>query len=187
MPGDKPKGKDLSDMSLTGKNYENEILDYATFETSNLKGAKFTGASLKGAVFKGANLRETVFTGANLTGANFREAQVDTFTWLDRTNMTKAILGGELKEGEEGTDFSNLNLREVNMRSADLRNIKGLGAITEVDFTGADFCGANLTLMISHDKKSIFRGAKYDKKTRWHKDFDPVAAKCVLVPEEKKK
>ena len=177
---EKPKGPDYSNMDLNNKDFSGKVVEYANFEDSELKEANFTKTLAKGSSFTGANLTGAIFTGADLRGADFRKAKLDLAVLTD-VDLTGANL--------EGVDLSKcIYFKRVKLREANLKNLKAIGTIEDTSFAGADLRGANLTQMNDNGFiKSNFRKAKYDKLTRWPKNFDPEEAGAVLVAEEVKK
>ena len=131
-----------------------------------------------GANFQGADLTNVTLANSDATNADFRGAILDytSFytTTLDGANLAKADLS---KNGV---------LAYAKLRKANLRNLKAIGGITEVDFSEADLRGANLVEMKSIGGPSRFRKAKYDSKTRWPKGFDVEASGAILVEEPDK-
>ncbi len=108
-----------------------------------------------------------------MNNGDFRGAKLS-FTSFYMTTMNGANL--------EKADLSqNGGLSYVKLRKANLRNLKGISAIIEVDFTEADLRGANLVGMKVLGDASKFRKAKYDSKTRWPKGFDLEGSGAVLV------
>jgi uncharacterized protein YjbI with pentapeptide repeats len=177
---EKPKGADYSNMDLNKRSFEGKVVEYASFEGSELQAANFKKALAEGAVFTGANLTGADFTGANLRGADFRKAIIDLVVLTD-VDMSSANL--------EGADLSKcVYVKRVKLRNANLRNLKGIGKLDDISFAGADLRGADLADMNDNGFiKSNFRKARYDKSTRWPKNFDPEEAGALLVTEAPKK
>lgn len=170
-------GEDLSGKDLPGYVGTNKTLDESSFEDAILKAAKFDGASLKKTNFKHADLTDVTFTDADLTEADFRKAR------LTNTNMWGATMN---KANFEGADLAPARFMKNKLREANLRNIKSIGIVSDLDFYKADLRGANLSGMNDVSKASNFQKAMYDKKTRWPKGFDVEGSGAVLVesPEE---
>ena len=95
------KGKDLSQIDLTGANFSGADFDHcflsgsilvganfenAKFEAGNAYRTDFTDANLKNASFQGTNAEEAIFTGANLEGADF------SFTYLLNATLDKGVV-----------------------------------------------------------------------------------------------
>ena len=79
-------------------------------------------------------------------------------------------------------DFSKVQLTEVKLRGANFRNAKGFWTIDGSDFFEAELRGANLTNATEYVlSPAIFRKAKYDQFTRWHKNFDPKERGAVFL------
>lgn len=160
-------GEDVSKRSFARK-----PLEGAQFDAATATEADFTEARLARAVFRGAQLAEARFDRADLTGADFREA---TMRW---TSFTDADASGA---NFEGADLSKAHLRRTILRGANLRKLAAIGSGEALDFRGADVRGANLTgFQEGGAVPAKWRGAKYDRTTKWPKGFDPAAAEAVL-------
>ena len=89
------RGRDLSDMYLSGKPLTQANLEYADLSGTDLTGASLQGARADWAQFDRANLR-----GADLTGASLFDATLDgadlTRAKLRRTDLTGATIEGAL-------------------------------------------------------------------------------------------
>lgn len=121
---------------------------------ANLSGARLTEANLSGAALIRADLR-----GANLYGANLTRAYLS-FDNLSKANLRRANL--------TGAKLIRADLRGANLTGADLTETTLRGAnLTETDLTETDLSGA-----------------KYNKETEWPDDFDPQAARAVLVDDQ---
>lgn len=175
--GKKKYVKDLSDMDftrrdLTGKDYADHNLENCVFTFATLKEGKFRGANLRGADFSSASLDKS-----DMSETDLREAK---FTWAGAqgVNFDKANL--------TGVDMSNTSVQGSTFKEADLRKVKGIKDITRADFSGADLRGANLQDSKDYSNNAIFKGAKYDRSTRWPRGFDLEKSGAVLVKEEPK-
>ena len=152
------KGQDLS-----GKKFPKENLDNCDFEDANLTSVDFSGSSLRNCNFRGATLNSAVLSYADLTGSDFRESE------FKQVSLYKATAN---QVNFEGLDLSSSQLNGLKLRGAILRNVKDLYSIYEADFYDADLRGANFSNAYELPP-AIFRKAKYDQFTRWHKNFDP--------------
>lgn len=170
LAGEDFSGKDLSKRDLGSKQ-----LDEANFEDAVLKEVRLEKASLVKAVFKGADLTSTNLAYVDATEADFRDAR------LFSTSFYTATLN---KANFQDCDLSAASISYAKLREANLRNLKGMRQIQEVDFYKADLRGANLVGMVDPGRGSSFRKAKYDKKTKWPKDFDVAASGAELVETE---
>jgi uncharacterized protein YjbI with pentapeptide repeats len=160
-------GEDVAKRSFARK-----VLEGALFDAAIATETDFTEARLARAVFRGAQLAEARFDRADLTGADFREA---TMRW---TSFTDADASGA---NFEGTDLSKAHLRRTILRGANLRNLTAIGTGEALDLRGADVRGANLMgFQEGSGTPAKWRGAKYDRTTKWPKGFDPAAAEAVL-------
>lgn len=172
------EAKDFSGQDLQNRDLRNKDLAGANFEDADLTGAQLDDADLKGANLRGAYLRRASLSNADLiradlTGADLREAVLDE-AQLARTDLSGANL--------EGVDFRSVNVFFCKFRGANLRKSKGLAMIQEADFSGADLRGANLLdLRIVAEGEVTFTGAKYDRQTRWPKNFDVAASGAKLI------
>ena len=161
------EGEDLSGMDLSKKR-----LDNTNFRDANLTNTNLTDASLKDCDFNGATIKNTIFTGADLTGSDFREST------LVHPILQMATLN---KVNFSELDLSKVQLSELKLRGANFRNVKGFWIIDGSDFFEADLRGANLTNATEYVlSPAIFRKAKYDQFTRWHKKFDPKERGAVF-------
>jgi hypothetical protein len=165
---------DFSGQDLPGRNFRRHRLEKANFEEANLREALFEEAVVTGGNFQGADLSGANFSKADLTGADFRGARIATAI-LDR-----AILNGaNLEKADLSRDVD--GLMHVKLRKANLRNLKAISKVVNVDFSEADLRGANLVGLEMVAGPSRFRKAKYNSQTLWPKGFDLEAAGVVLV------
>jgi len=164
---------DFSGQDLPGRNFRRHRLEKANFEEANLREALFEEAVVTGGNFRGADLTGANFTKADLTGADFRGALMVNSV-LDRTVLN----GANLEKADLTRDDE---LTHVKLRKANLRNLKGISKVRDVDFSEADLRGANLVGLEMVAGPSRFRKAKYNSQTLWPKGFDLEAAGVVLV------
>lgn len=165
------KGKDLPKRDFSGRN-----LDKADFSDAKLFLANFKEAKLNGALFNDADLTSASLDGAEAVGADFRDAILENAS-LQRADLSKADLRGQ--------DFRKTSLQGATLRGADLRKLKGLGDVTRADFRDADLRGAVLLGAVDYGGTTArFRGAKYDKDTRWPKGFDVEGSGAVMAAAE---
>lgn len=164
--------------NLAGKQLQNRDLRQEDLAGANLAGADLTAANLKDTNLKHANLKEANLSrasldGADLTGADLRLADLS-LAGIQKANLSQANL--------EGLDLKGLSLQGCNLRGANLKNAKGFRDITRVDFRDADLRGAYLLGTVDYAGNSaVFRGAKYDERTRWPKGFDVEGSGALLV------
>jgi uncharacterized protein YjbI with pentapeptide repeats len=164
------EGKVISEVDLSGKN-----LPESNFEGAVCRATKLNKAILKGSNFKGADLTDADLSYADVTECDFRNANLS-FTSFFQADASKANF--------EGCDFKKLILSKVKFREANLRNIKGIKNVVEIDLYKADLRGADLTELADTTRQCNFRKATYDKLTRWPQGFDAAAAGAVLVESE---
>ncbi len=143
-------GASLRGANLSGANLYKANLQFANLKVANLSKAKLFLANLQGAKLSKANLHNTGLIGANLYGANLNganllqanlnsaklhcsEAYFANFTSasLCETDMCSANLTGSnlQKAILHETNLSAANLMGVNLRGANLFNVKWDGAI----------------------------------------------------------
>ena len=161
--------KSFADEDLSKKSFANQNLDNSNFENADLSDTNFDGASLKNCNFRGATMKNTRFTKADLTGSDFQEGT------LQYASFYMSVLN---KVNFEGLDLSTIQLNEMKLRGANLRNVKGVWFIYNADFFEADLRGANFSKAIDFNP-ATFRKARYDQFTRWHEGFDPKARGAV--------
>jgi len=190
-------GVDLRSANLWRPYLEGVSLKKANLEGTNLIGANLEGANLEGANLKGARLRATIdihhifmspfivscwLEGANLEGANLEGAI------LEGANLRKANLK---RANLEGAELRVTNLREAQEKILDnLESYLGSAwwqaikkrssywgeAVTNLEranLIGANLEGAKL-------EKANLRGAIYNWRTVWPKDFKPEEAGAIL-------
>jgi uncharacterized protein YjbI with pentapeptide repeats len=175
----KPKyDLDLSDRELPMKNYDGKVMERTNFENSKLFLTTFKGAILTDSNFQGTDLTSTSFNGADLTRCDFRDAETGAASF-QKAKFTDADL--------RGVDMSKASAQGATFTNADLRKCKGIGDITGANFRGANLCGANLLQATDYGPNSAkFKGAKYDRLTRWPTGVDPEAVEAVLVEDDAK-
>lgn len=166
--------RDLSDRDLVKQSFKAENLDNVTFEASDLSEAQLENAVARGSNFQAAILESANLWNVDFTGSDFRKAN------LKYARCSGAIFN---RCNLSGVDLSSTIFLKNTFREADLRNLKGANQILQCDFFSADVRGANFTNAIGAESAK-WRKAKYDRKTRWPKGFDPEAAGCVLVEDE---
>lgn len=108
------KGKNLSQIDLTGANFSGTKFDHsflsasilvganfenAKFQASNAYRADFTDANLKNASFLGANAEEAIFTGADLTNADFSYSFLLNATFDEGVLDTLKLNGARMPDG----------------------------------------------------------------------------------------
>jgi len=108
------KGKNLSQIDLTGANFSGTKFDHsflsasilvganfenAKFQASNAYRADFTDANLTNASFLGTNAEEAIFTGANLTNADFSFSFLLNATFDEGVLDTLKLNGARMPDG----------------------------------------------------------------------------------------
>lgn len=171
-------GKDASGQDWRGRDLKGEKLDDVNLSKATLIKTLFQEASLQRADLRGADLWGARLDGADLRGSDLREANLKD-AHFDGTNLAGANL--------EGQDLSVLwGLSNSSFKGANLRGLKGglHVTVTKCDFRKADVRGAWLAGPgTGYFSTCDFRGAVYDKDTRWPKGFDVAGAGAVLVGE----
>lgn len=167
------RGQDLSNRKFVEEDLSNASLWNVDCNDAELRRVRLIGADLSGVDLSGAKLLECDLTGADLRRALLRA------TTFEGTDLSKADL--------RAVDLSAAHVSRCKLLEADLRNLRGLGVVTSGDFSGADLRGANLSSFRDGAVQpyTVFKGARYDKWTRWPAGFDPVGAGAVLVTEGK--
>ena len=170
--------KDMADTDFTKRTLDR--LDYSKYNLENCKfhfcsmvEMKLVKANLRGADFGSASLTKSDLTGANLQNAKFDSASVQESIFND------ADLSG--------ADMSKGSAQMAKFVGANLSNLKGLKDMTGADFTNANLCGANLQDTNEYATKAIFKGAKYDKLTKWPRGYDVEKSGAILVETPEKK
>lgn len=173
-----PAGRDFREEDLSKRKFEDKDLGRASLWNVDCLETVFQRVSLVGADLSGADLTSAVFVACDLTGADLRRARIE-WPKFEDCDLGKA----DLRE----VDLSRAWIARSKFVDADMRGLKGLGAVTSGDFSGADLRGANLTKFTDGAVRpfTTWKGALYDKWTRWPATLDPVAAGAVLVPEPK--
>lgn len=168
-----PKGEDHSDRDLQNMDFSGRDLEDDKYENSDCQRTNFENALLARASFRGANLERANLKGADCAGADFRQANL----------RYMSVQGGSFAGANfEGQDLTFVVLQKTSFRGANLRNLKAIGSCAEVDFRAADLRGANLEGYVSGSATpNKFRGATYDRATRWPKGLDVKALELVLV------
>ena len=137
---------------LAGTHLERANLERADLERADLAGAYLERAHLERAVLEGANLERADLAGAHLHGAYLRGA------YLGKANLVGAYL--------RGADLVRADLAGANLAGAEL-----VGA----NIQGADLAGANI-------QDVSLEGARYNLRTKWPIDFDPISHGAILMP-----
>ena len=137
--------------------------EFVNIKLSNadLRGIDLSFANLRGADLNGSDLSEAILKGADLQGAN-----------LNRANLNRARLqGANLSEAQAawssliGADLSGANLSEASFDAATLTQ----AILQKANLNSAYLYGIDLS-------QTLLRGAYYNTKTRFEKDFNPIKA-----------
>ena len=149
----------LSHASLIGANLSNAELDNAILSDAVLDDADLTDAHMSGANLTNASLHNANLTGAHLYMASFVDADL---RWA---NFTNAFLHGAnlMALGSYGlykTDFTNANLCYANLSMMDL---------TDTNITGAELYEANLSDTKFSKKDRFRKGVILSKPMRGYK------------------
>ena len=164
-----------SGKKITGNDFKDLLLDAANFDDAVLKTVSFKGASLLGATFKDAVLDTVNFSKTDLSSANFSGVTfASNMMFMEYVNCSKANF--------EGVNFNGAHIYNGNFKGANLKKTSGYQDIRGTDFSKADLRGANLHAIEGafYWDKAIFKGALYDKTTRWPENFDVEASGAKL-------
>ncbi|MBC6446231.1 pentapeptide repeat-containing protein [Actinokineospora xionganensis] len=114
---------------------------------ADLSSMSLVGADLSRSELSRAHGGLISFNGATLTGTDLSYADLSSFVFLDRTDLS----GARLDYAKVGpTSLTDVNLGNADLRGADLRHV----TFTNVILTGAQ-----------HDKRTNTEGATHDAKT----------------------
>lgn len=115
-----------------GVNFRDATLSDATIRGAQLNRSDFSSARLQradlsGGEFKGSDFSQTEFTNAEASRANFTDA-IFSLAKLHHTNFNNAIfIAAQLQFTEFGTaDVSNVDFTAANFSGADLRRVRGI-------------------------------------------------------------
>jgi uncharacterized protein YjbI with pentapeptide repeats len=140
---------DLRKADFMQANLRNAVLREANLEEANLLGADLTKVSLRDANLQEANALGAILEKADLRGANLNEAQLWTANLqnatLSEATLTRVRLGGARLQGAD--------LTKVNLKGADLIDVKGLSEATlhnanledATGLLGSEFARADVT------------------------------------------
>jgi len=137
---------DLSYNDLSGWDFVDKALRFASFREAILSDANFRGADLSGGHFSGATLTNAAFSGARIARADFVDTTTRGFV-AAQLYSTASYQEGDLswinltRNDLEGWDFRGKNLTRAHFEEAILSNADFGGA----DLTRASFSDANLT------------------------------------------
>lgn len=167
--------EDGSPPGVTVRNQRSEEVllhsDIASFADQDLSEVPLRSANLQGLDLKRVDLGSGDLCGADLRGALLTDAD------LSNANL-------------RGANMSGTGLRGTNLSGADLRDVRfGFCVMAGTDFRaadlrGADFVGGGSTMVVwSRDLQGAdFRGALYDRTTRWPLGFNPQSHGCIFAP-----
>jgi len=154
---------------------EGANLECACLFEADLRRSNFRGCMAMHALMRYAVLNEACFDGSWLTGADlshtisnqasFKEANLNEVRMID-ADFTEAVFN---KAQMCGSDLRKCKLESAELIECDLRKSDLRFAI----LYGTDLSNANL-------KDAILSGARFDRKTLWPKDFDPMRAGTIM-------
>ena len=150
-------GSDLSNCNLQGANLYTSRLDQCNFSNSDLRGANLSGSSCRGSDFIQVKLQNISLDNnynSDFTASNFTEA-----------NFISSHLTGK---------FSQTNFCGSNFQKATLKNFYS---------ERADFSDADLRDIVLYTGVSL-RYSYYNHKTKFSKNFDPIAMGMELIEDE---
>lgn len=168
----------LSKVNLEGQDFRGVSITVGSsaFQKTWLVGANLqkTTIAAGGASFQFVRLDHANLQGANLSagGSSF---QLASFLGADLRGAT--LTGG-------GASFQGSSMREADLTGATIICPPNLSAFQGVDISSANFQGADISAVQALNLQSCYFSTppKYDAKTKFAKDFDPVAADWELVP-----
>lgn len=115
-----------------GVNFTQAMLSDATIRSAQLNRSDFSSASLQranlsGGDFKGSDFSQTEFTNAEASGANFTDA-IFSLAKLHHTNFNNAtFIAAQLQFTEFGTaNVTNVDFTAADFSGADLRTVRGI-------------------------------------------------------------
>ncbi len=194
--GNKLAGKYLFDADLRGVDLTDATLDKAMLEGGRFDEATMVRASAKNTHLAHAKLRSTDLTAADLSfdrhfpddtiTANY--AQLSHAT-IDQANLSRGRFSyAQFNNSSlQGTDLSRATLVGAGFQAADLRGADlrfadlSRSRLEEADLRGANLSFANLSGANLEgariDEKTIWRGTRYNQRTRW---FDGTRQRAPL-------
>jgi len=152
-------GSDLSNCNLQGADLSGCRLDQCNFSNSDLRRANLQRSSCRGSDLIQAKLQNISFHDHNIHDTDFTAS-----------NFTEASFGSSYLNGR----FSQANFRGSNFHKATLKNFHSQGS----DFSDADL--RDIILSTSVD----IRYSYYNHKTKFSKNFDPIAMGMELIEDE---
>ena len=169
---------DYEGQDLRKRDFSAQVLEGAIFTDSKCFLVNFRDCKLAGAKFDDADVTSASFNDADLKGADFRGATV----------KNAGFQGADLSKADfSGVDLSTISFQNCKLRGANLSKTKGPADVTKADLREADLRGANMLGMKDYAGATArFKGAKYDKATRWPQGFDLENSGAVLVKDDKK-
>ncbi|AGK54062.1 pentapeptide repeat-containing protein [Bacillus sp. 1NLA3E] len=148
-------------------------------EVESLRAAILDGLDLHRVMLNEYDLRGTSFRYTNLRGADLSSAN------LYGCDLTGAYLMVAILER---VNLKGANLRNAKLNGADLISSDLSGAdLTEADIWKADFSGANLSnanMSCLRINEANFKGAFYNKNTKWPEGFNPERIGAILTVQE---
>ncbi len=158
-PGDgevsRLSGAELKNAQWAGINLTDSMMERVNLSRADLSGALLKGTRLEGARLHGTNLQgsdmsfawgmKADFSGANLSRMNGSRAK------LMEANLEEADVSGIRLEGAnlERTNFARTRGALASFRGAELDRT----VVTEADFSGADFCDAQIRIVNLREAK----------------------------------
>jgi uncharacterized protein YjbI with pentapeptide repeats len=156
-------GADFSGLNLAGADFSEALMEGVDFSGADLGGANFSQAVLARGNFGGAKLGQAIFSGANLGFSKLGSVQASAADFsgavlagadLSKANFSRANLAGCDLMGARlaGANMSGVSAAGAKFIQIDLKateaNAVTPDAMPDVDLTGLQFAGADLTKAI---------------------------------------
>lgn len=182
---------DLTEVVLKGASFNEAKLTNARLTGANLNGIGFAKANLSGALLDDASLSGAHLSSADLSGANLQRVDL-TGAWLNLANLTGAdlsggnlagsrLIGGQLTSANlagsrlQGAVVIGATLNGANLRSADLRQLRGLASqLLQSDFQIDPILAELNELQRRPLQQDVaMQGVAYDNQTVWEATLRP--------------
>lgn len=165
---------DFSELNLYYRDFEYCDLRGAKFSKSYLRMAHFKGALLDKAIFEEAYMEEVDFSGATMRGSILTGSHISNYAMLKGTDLSDAVLlnliGGHLGRPGVGSVW----MTDTNLERADMRGfVFPREFVFRVNLSEANLCGADLSNLDVVGKNIVLKGARFDEKTKFPKQFWP--------------
>lgn len=151
--------KDLSGYDLEGQDLRGYIFNRSRFDNANLMAANLSEGRFNDTSFNGADLRHAIAEQVNLQGANFSQANLEGVRfvggYLGFVDFRTANLRGVVFDGAalEGANFAGQSLTNLSLRAVGSKWVGSTLGLKDVDFTGANLAGADLSRNLAENLK----------------------------------